>query len=149
MSTLASIRPDSFNFPLFVHVLGAMVLVGGMVFAITAELVAAGSATPERFRRIAFRTFLLVALPAYVVMRAGAEWIHSKEFPKGVEDPTWVGIGFITADGGAIVLLVTLILAGVASARGKPGLGRAAAVLAAIALAGWLVAIWAMGAKPS
>jgi hypothetical protein len=149
MNVLASIRPDSFDFPLFVHVLGAMVLVGGMVFAITAELVAAGSATPERFRKIAFRTFLLVALPAYIVMRAGAEWIHSKEFPSGVDDPTWVGIGFITADAGAIVLLVTLILSGVASAKGKPGLGRAAAVLAAIALAGWLVAIWAMGAKPS
>ena len=96
MSVLAVVRPDSWNYPLFVHVLGAMVLVGGMVFAITAELVAAGSATPERFRKIAFRTFLLVALPAYIVMRAGAEWIHSKEFPSGVDDPTWVGIGFIT-----------------------------------------------------
>jgi len=149
VNLLASIRPDSLNFPLFVHVLGAMVLVGAMVFAITAELVAAGSAAPERFRKIAFRTFLLVALPAYIVMRAGAEWIHSKEFPSGVKDPTWVGIGFITADAGAIVLLVTLILAGIASAKGKPGLARAAAVLAAIALAGWLVAIWAMGAKPS
>lgn len=149
MNLLASIRPNSFDFPLFVHVLGAMVLVGGTVFAITAELVAAGSATPERFRKIAFRTFLLVALPAYITMRAGAEWIHSKEFPSGVDDPTWVGIGFITADAGAILLLVTLVLAGVASAKGKPGLGRAAAVLAAIALAGWLVAVWAMGAKPS
>ena len=28
MSVIASIRPDSWNFPLFLHVLGAMVLVG-------------------------------------------------------------------------------------------------------------------------
>jgi hypothetical protein len=146
---LTSIRPDSFDFPLFVHVLGAMVLVGGTVLAITAELVSVGSATPERFRRIAFRTFLLVSLPAFIVMRVGAEWIHSKEFAKDTDDPTWVGIGFITADGGAIVLLVTLILAGVASARDKPGLAKASAVLAAVALAGWLVAVWAMGAKPT
>lgn len=146
---LAAIRPSSFDFPLFLHVLGAMVLVGAMVIAVTAELVSVGSTAPDRFRRIAFRTFLLVALPAYVVMRVGAEWIRSKEFPKGVDDPTWVGIGYITADGGAVVLLVTLILAGVASARAKPGLARAAGVLAAVALVGWLVAVWAMGAKPT
>ena len=29
MTVLASIRPDSWNFPLFLHVLGAMILVGG------------------------------------------------------------------------------------------------------------------------
>jgi hypothetical protein len=27
-SMLAAVRPDSWNFPLFVHVLGAMILVG-------------------------------------------------------------------------------------------------------------------------
>ena len=31
MDVLASIRPDSWNFPLFLHVLGAMVLVGGLL----------------------------------------------------------------------------------------------------------------------
>lgn len=146
---LASIRPNSFDFPLFLHVFGAMVLVGAMVLAVTAELVSVGSTSPDRFRRIAFRTFLLVALPAYLVMRVGAEWIHSKEFPKGVHEPAWVGIGYITADGGAILLLVTLIFAGIASARAKPGLGKAAAVVAAVALVAWLVAVWAMGAKPT
>ncbi len=29
-AVLASIRPDSWNFPLFLHVLGAMILVGGL-----------------------------------------------------------------------------------------------------------------------
>ena len=29
MSVLAAIRPDSWNFPLLLHVLGAMILVGG------------------------------------------------------------------------------------------------------------------------
>ena len=31
MSVLATVRPDSWNFPLFVHVLGAMILVAGLV----------------------------------------------------------------------------------------------------------------------
>ena len=30
MTVLAVIRPDSWNFPLFLHVLGAMILVGGV-----------------------------------------------------------------------------------------------------------------------
>ena len=31
MTTLAAIRPDEWNLPLFVHVLGAIVLVGGVM----------------------------------------------------------------------------------------------------------------------
>jgi hypothetical protein len=143
------VRPDSFNFPLLVHVLGAMILVGTVAAAVTVELVSIRSQAPERLRRLAFRTFLLGALPAYIAMRVGAEWIHSKEFPKGSDDPTWVGIGYITADGGAIVLLVTLVLAGLAWRRSKAGLGQAAALLAAVALVAWLVAVWAMAGKPS
>jgi hypothetical protein len=142
-------RPDSFNFPLLVHVLGAMVLVGTVAAGVTVELVSMRSQAPERLRRLAFRTFLLGALPAYIVMRIGAEWIHSKEFPKGSDDPTWIGIGYITADGGAIVLLVSLILAGIASRKSKARLGRAAGLVAAVALAAWVVAVWAMAGKPS
>ena len=33
LAILAAPRPDSWNFPLFVHVLGAMILVGGLVTA--------------------------------------------------------------------------------------------------------------------
>jgi hypothetical protein len=142
-------RPDSFDFPLLVHVLGAMILVGTVAAGVTLELVSVRSAAPERLRRLAFRTFLLGALPAYVVMRVGAEWIHSKEFPEGSDDPTWVGIGYITGDAGGIVFLVALILAGVSAWKARAGLGRAAALLAAVSLAAWLVAVWAMAGKPT
>ena len=143
------IRPHAFDFPLLLHVLGAMVLVGATASAVVCELAAPRSAAPEQLRSLAARIFLVVAVPAFVVMRVGAQWIHSKEFPKGLDDPTWIGIGFITADAGGLVLLVSIVLAGVSSWKGKPALGRAAGILAAIALAGWLVAVWAMGAKPS
>ena len=33
MSVLAAIRPDDWNFPLLLHVLGAMLLVGGLLAA--------------------------------------------------------------------------------------------------------------------
>ena len=41
-SVLAAIRPDSWNFPLFVHVLGAMILVGGLLTGASALAFARG-----------------------------------------------------------------------------------------------------------
>ena len=35
MSVLAAIRPDDWNFALLLHVLGAMLLVGGLLAAVT------------------------------------------------------------------------------------------------------------------
>ena len=73
---LASIRPDSWNLPLFVHVIGAMMLVGGLLVASTSVLVARGEA---RVLRIGYLTMLSVCLPGYLVMRVGAEWTYSRE----------------------------------------------------------------------
>jgi hypothetical protein len=148
MSTLASIRPDSWNFPLFLHVLGAMVLVGAAAIGSISALASGRGDESGFLRRLSFRSFLIVALPAYIVMRIGAEWMYSKEFGDGVDDPTWIGIGYITADAGALLLLITLILSGIAARRGSPGLARAAGVVSMIALIAWLVAVWAMGGKP-
>jgi hypothetical protein len=148
MSALSSIRPDSWNFPLLLHVLGAMVLVGAAGLGSVAALGSGGSAESPFLRRLAFRSFLIVALPAYVVMRIGAEWLYSKEFGDSEDDPTWIGIGYITADAGALVLLVTLVLSGLAVWRGSTGLARAAGILSAVAVVAWLVSVWAMGGKP-
>ena len=149
IGVLASIRPDIWNFPLFLHVLGAMVLVGAATTAVVAQL--APGVVPgdgDRMRRFSFRTLLFAALPAYIVMRVGAEWMYSKEFGDTDDDPTWIGIGYITADLGALLLLIALITAGIASWKSKTRLGKAAGVITALALIGWIIAVWAMGAKP-
>jgi hypothetical protein len=149
IGVLASIRPDSWNFPLFLHVLGAMILVGAATTAGVAQH--APGVVPgdgDRMRRFSFRTLLFAALPAYIVMRVGAEWMYSKEFGDTDDDPTWIGIGYITADIGALLLLIALITAGIASWKSKNRLGMASGVIAAIALAGWIVAVWAMSGKP-
>jgi hypothetical protein len=146
---LASIRPDSWNLPLFIHVFGAMVLVGAATTAVVAQLapgVVRGDG--DRMRRFSFRTLLFAALPAYIVMRIGAEWMYSKEFGDADDDPTWIGIGYISADLGALLLLIALITGGIAAWKSKNRLGKASGVIAAIALAGWIVAVWAMGGKP-
>ena len=145
---LATIRPDSWNFPLLVHILGATVLVGAVITGVTMAFSADRSTDPVFGRQLAFRSFLFVAVPAWFVMRGGAEWIRSKEFGDVDEDPDWIGVGYITSELGGILLLVAVVLAGLASRRSQSGLGRASGVVAAIALVGWLVAVWAMGAKP-
>jgi hypothetical protein len=148
MSTLASIRPDSWNFPLLLHVLGAMVLVGAAALGSIAALGSGGSSESPFLRRLAFRSFLIVALPAYIVMRIGAEWLYGKEFPGDPDTaPTWIDIGYLTSDAGALVLLATLVLSGLAVRRGSPGLTRAAGILSLIAVIAWLVTVWAMSGK--
>jgi hypothetical protein len=151
VSALAAIRPDSWNFPLLVHVLGAMILVGGVLTAAAALVSARGNA---RLLRLGYRSLLAVGLPGYILMRVGAEWMYSKEsLDKLPDDPTWVGIGYITADAGALLLLIALIAGGFGLRRLRTGKGTAllnvSMGISILLLAAYVVAIWAMSAKPS
>jgi hypothetical protein len=69
---LADIRPDSWNFPLFLHVLGAMLLVGAVVAAAGALLTPAGAGNSAGLRRFAFRTLLLGSAPSGSTPRSSA-----------------------------------------------------------------------------
>lgn len=152
-TSLAMSRPTNWNFPLFVHVLGAMILVGGLLAGASTLLFARGDA---RSLRLGYWTLLTVALPAYVVMRIGAEWIYSREgwgdLPEGEEEPAWIGIGYIVADLGALLVLIALIVGGIGVRRLRDdrgeGLLKAAMVIAWVVLAAAIVAIWAMSGKP-
>jgi hypothetical protein len=157
MSALAATRPTEWDFPLFLHVLGATILVGGLLTAVGMQAFAwrrreAGDLVA--FSRGGFWALLVVALPGWLLMRLGGEWIRSKEGWSGDDDPSWLGIGYLVADAGFIVLLVTILLAGlgVRQLRKSGGtanvLGQIAAPLATILLIGYLVAVWAMTAKP-
>jgi len=155
---LAAIRPDSWNYALFLHVLGASVLVGALVTAGAMQVVGwkrdAGQGA-AMFARLAFRTLLFVAVPAWFAMRIGAEWIYSKEgWADVTSEPDWLGVGYITADLGGILLLISVVLAGFGARRlarsdgGSTILARSAGVIALIVLLLYLVALWAMTAKP-
>jgi hypothetical protein len=155
MSVLAAIRPDDWNFPLLLHVLGAMLLVGGLTCAVTALWLGwrGDSAT---FSRLGFRSLLFVAFPAWWLMRIPGQWIGSKEgLGEGDDDPAWLGIGYITAEGGGLLILISIILTGIGvrrmrrSAQPRPSLlVRIGTVLITIALAAYVVAVWAMSTKP-
>jgi hypothetical protein len=149
----AAVRPDAWNLPLFVHVLGAMVFVA--VLAAVVAVLAAALRSDDRAPaiRFAFRTLLFGGIPAYIVMRGGSEWIASKE-DLADSDASWIGIGYSVADGGLLLLLVMTVLAGLAARRaragGQPtGLVRWTTALALIVIVAYGVAIWAMATKPA
>jgi hypothetical protein len=152
MSVLAVIRPDSWNFPLFLHVLGATILVGGLFTGASSLGFARGDV---RFLRVGYWSLLAVSLPGWILMRAGGEWIASREgwTKKGVPTPTWLDMGFLLADGGGMVLLVSLIVGGIGVYRLRDGKGsgllKATLALAVVLLAAYVVAAWAMAGKPS
>jgi hypothetical protein len=153
--SLATVRPDSWNLPLFLHVAGSMVLVGALVLVAWA-LVKAWRGDAAGFTTVAFRTLLYVAIPSFIVMRGSAQWIADKEgILDSKSDPSWIGIGFSTSDGGALFVIIATVLAGLGARRlrrngsGSPTLGRVSAVLTLIPLIAFLVTIWAMTAKPT
>jgi hypothetical protein len=149
---IAAIRPDAWNFPLLVHVLGAMLLVGALVLSASALLIA-WRGSDGAMVRLGFRSLWMGALPAWIIMRGGGQWIASKEH---LEDSkaSWIGIGFSTADIGLIVMLIATLVGGLGVrrlARGQGGgnaFGRGATLLVALLLVAYVVAIWAMTTKP-
>ena len=149
---LAAIRPDNVNFPLLVHVLGATVLVGGLMTAFAAQLFAWRREEPgaSAFTRLSFWALLLAALPGWIVMRVGAEWVYSRQGWDQVDtEPDWLGIGYLTSEPGALLLLISLLLAGLAMRRRSGTLARIATVLTTVMLVAYVIAIWAMTAKPT
>jgi hypothetical protein len=154
MTTLASLtRPDNWDLPLFVHILGALVLVGGLALS-AVSLIGAWRSGSAALTKLGFMSLFYAALPGYIVMRAGAQWIAHKE---GLEnsDISWIGIGFGVSDLGFVVLLVSLVIGGIGVRRINRGGGGAPTISARIAtglvslfLVACLVAVWAMTTKP-
>lgn len=153
----AAVRPSDWDLPLFLHVFGAMVLVGGIATAAAAQFLGwrrAESSDAHALARMAFRALLFVAGPAWILMRVGAQWIYSEEGLDGAS-LTWLDIGFVTAEGGGVLLLVATVLAGLGARRlgrsegGRSGLMRVSTALVTITLVAYLVAVWAMTGKPS
>jgi hypothetical protein len=150
---LAAVRPDEQNFPLLVHVLGATILVGGLLTGVSTLAFARGQ---DRFLRLGYWTLLAVALPGLILMRIGAQWIYSEQgwddLPEDTDEPAWLGIGWVTADLGGLLFLISLAVGGIGVYRlrsgGGKGLLKATMIVALVLLAVYVVAAWAMAGKP-
>jgi hypothetical protein len=143
MSVLAAIRPDDWNLALFVHILGAMALVGSL--ALVATSLAA------RDLRLGYRSLLIGVLPGWIVMRGAAEWIAEKEKVNDIDPtPAWVDIGYSVGDPMLLFIIIATVCAGLAARRQSTGgLRTAALVFVGLMLVASVVAIWAMTTKPT
>ncbi len=156
MMVLAANRADSVDFPLLLHVLGAMLLVGTLLVVALTLLAAWRRADADegtRLTRFGLKALLIGVVPSYVLMRIGAQWTESEQnLPEEVEESTWLGIGYMTADAGAILILISIVLAAIGLRRLRngsgSGLARAVGVISVLLLAAYIVAVWAMTAKP-
>ena len=154
MTTLLAIRPDEVNFPLFLHVLGAMLLVGTLLAVASAIFLGWRRADPLEagaLTRFALWTLIAGVFPSYVLMRIGAQWTESEE---GLGDAklAWIDIGYITADLGAVLTLISIVLSIIGLRRLRAGrglgLGRAVGIISVLLLVAYVVAVWAMTTKP-
>lgn len=141
---VAIIRESSWNLPLFLHVLGAMTVTGATAAAFVC-------AVSERrwpwLRLVLARTLLLATFPAWILMRLGGAWEDSRS-PIG-DNAGWLGVGYIVADAGFVLLIVAIILAAVGVRRPQRNWPvRAVAVITGLYLVALLVAMFAMTGKP-
>ncbi len=152
---LAAIRPDEQSVALLLHLVGAVVVFGALLASATSILLARGD---TRLLRLGYFSLLLVGLPGLILMRLAGQWLYNlqkwDELPEQFAQPAWLGIGFIVADWGGVLFLVSLALGGVGVYRlrhGKSatGLLNATMLISLVLIVAYAVAVWAMTGKPN
>jgi hypothetical protein len=155
LSLLAAIRPDEQSFALLLHLVGATVVFGALLASATSLVLARGE---TRLLRLGYFSLLLVGLPGLILLRVAGEWLYRlqnwNELPDQIEEPAWLGIGFLVADGGGLLFLLALVLGGIGVHRLGAGKGGAALlkvtmVISLILIVAYAVAVWAMTGKPN
>lgn len=152
---LAAIRTDEQSFALLLHLVGATVVFGALLASATSLVLARGE---TRLLRLGYFSLLLVGLPGLILMRLAGEWLYRlqnwDDLPDQIDEPVWLGIGFVVADWGGLLFLLALALGGVGIyrlRRGKRGTGllKVTMVIALVLIVAYVVAVWAMTGKPN
>jgi hypothetical protein len=152
---LAAIRPDEQDFALLLHLVGATVVFGALLASATSILLARGD---TRLLRLGYFSLLLVGLPGLILMRLAGQWLynlqHWDDLPDQFDQPAWLGIGFVVADWGGILFLVSLALGGIGVYRLRQGknattLLNATVLISLVLILAYVVAVWAMTGKPN
>ena len=100
---VATIRPDSWNGLLFVHVFAAMTLFGGVLVSMVAGVAAARRDSAREIfmlTRIGYRTDLFVTWPSLVVLFAAGSLLAGRE---RVWEESWLQAGIGVTVAGAVL----------------------------------------------
>ena len=152
---LAAIRPDDQSFALLLHLVGATVVFGALLASATSLALARGD---TRLLRLGYFSLLLVGLPGLILLRLAGEWLYQlqnwDELPAQIDEPAWLGIGFLVADwGGSSSSCRSRSAAsastGWATARADAGLLKVTMVISLVLIVAYVVAVWAMTGKPN
>jgi hypothetical protein len=106
---LAAIRPTDWNWLLLLHLAFGFLAFGGALAVTTVSVAAARRAWPDQvplLRAIAFRTNLVVVVPAFIGLHVFGGWLSDREYHG--HEPDWLSIGFAITSA-ATVLAVLLI----------------------------------------
>ena len=144
---VAVLRGNAIDFPLFLHVLGAVVLFGAV--ASVALLTIASLRIPQHgqlLRGVAFVTMLAAVWPGFLAMYVAGLWVLDREGYEEDKPPGWVLAGIGIAEGGLVLLIALTVLVWLSRRRRAATLWAAGlAILYLLALAvGW----FAMTTKP-
>jgi hypothetical protein len=123
--------------PLFLHVLGTMVLFGALLTALVLAL--AGLARPTL-------TALLIAIPAWILALGAGHWIEHDEGLQS-SNATWLTLGHNVLEPGVLVLVLAIGAAWWWRSSGKAAAGRITAALSGLYLLMLTVAMLAMSGK--
>ena len=151
----ASIRPDQWDLPLFLHVLGALTLIGTLALTSAFLFATWRDGSPANLR-LALRSLTLGVIPSWLFLRVGAEWLADKEGYADIDKPpAWINIGYIVGDLSFLLIVITSLLGWFTLRRTRAGVtaepsqaARTASVLIALLLVLNLVALWAMTTQP-
>jgi hypothetical protein len=151
---LAAVRPDEQSFALLLHLVGATIAFGGLLACAVSLLLARGE---TRLLRLGYFSLLLVSLPGWILMRLAGQWLFDQqkwsELPPDLNDPAWLKIGFIVADWGGVLFLISLGVGAIGVRRLQTGNGSTALlkstmVISLILALAYAIAVWAMTGKP-
>ena len=149
-------RPDTWNWLLLFHILSAVLVFAGAIVIMAASLAALRTAAPDRvllLRRVALITSLLT-IPPFIGIHIFGGLLADREFPKGVDEPNWLGAGFGLTDLYGLISIILLSLLQwwtVRRARAGKMLGwqaKLATWLSPIGPALLLIVLFLMSAKP-
>jgi hypothetical protein len=152
---LAAIRPDDQSFALLLHLVGATVVFGSLLASATSIALARGEI---RLLRLGYFSLLFVGLPGLILLRLAGQWLYQlqnwDELPEQIPEPDWLSIGFIVADWGGLLFLLSLVVGGVGiyrlgKGKGGAGLLKVTMVISLILIVAYVVAVWAMTGKPN
>ena len=152
---LAAIRPDDQSFALLLHLVGATVVFGALLASATSLALARGEI---RLLRLGYFSLLFVGLPGLILLRLAGQWLYQlqnwDDLPAQIPEPDWLSIGFVVADWGGLLFLLSLVVGGIGIYRLGKGKGGAALlkvtmVISLILIVAYVVAVWAMTGKPN